>query len=258
MNKRATRQAITAFAALGISLLFGIPATYAAPVELLTNGGFETADFSGWSIFEQGGSALLVDNTATSPVSGFATVGPSSGNYYAVADGALGETALIQNFTTHVGSMGTLRFDMFVASAAPFIVDPSGLDHTTGGSFDANQHARVDLLVASADPFSADVLASYYLDVDGPLDPANPYQSYSFDVSDVTGLGGAYQLRFAQVNNQDFLIQGIDNVSVTVDGAPISAPFTLSLFGIGLLAFYTARSRKPFHLFKRFQLEKIL
>lgn len=248
MNKRATRQAMTAFAALGICLFFEVSTTHAAPVELLTNGGFEAGDFSGWSFFEQGGSALLVDDTTSSPASGFTTVGPSSGSYYAIADGALGATALIQNFSTDAGSAATLRFDMFVASGAPFIVDPGGLDHTTGGSFDANQHARVDLLDAGADPFSANALASYYLDVDGPLTPANPYKSYSFDLSAVTGVGGAYQLRFAQVNNQDFLIQGIDNVSLTVDDEmPVSAPVTLSLFGIGLLALRAIRSRTHSH-----------
>ena len=244
MNKHTIRSGLVIVAALGVWSLVGVPASRAAPIELLTNGGFESGDLSGWSIFERGGSALFVDNTTTSPASGFATAGPSSGNYYAVADGALGATALVQNFTTDAGSNATLRFNMFVASGTPFVADPSGLDHTTGGSFEANQHARVDLLAAGSDPFGASVLASYYLDIDGPLDPANPYKSYSFDLSAVAGLGGTYQLRFAQVNNQDFLIQGIDNVSVTVGGAPIPTPITLSLFAIGLLALSTAQRRK--------------
>jgi cysteine-rich repeat protein len=74
----------------------------------------------------------------------------------------------------------------------------------------------VDLLSAGSSPFDTTgaILGNYYLGVD-PGPTPNPYLSYSFDILGAAPPGGTYEIRFAEVDNQLFLHQGIDNVSVT-------------------------------------------
>jgi hypothetical protein len=126
------------------------------------------------------------------------------------------------------------------------IVHPSGLDYTTGGTFDPNQHARVDLLSGSADPFDtgAGVLANFYLGVDAGT-PPHPYTNYSFDITALVAAGGTFQIRFGEVDNQLFFQNGVDNVSVLADevnGVP--EPGGLALLGLGLAGLGFARRRK--------------
>src|SRR5207248_11161878 len=57
---------------------------------LLTNGGFENGNFTGWSVFNQAASAtgpnvFVIGGTST-PQSASTTVGPASGSFYAVSD----------------------------------------------------------------------------------------------------------------------------------------------------------------------------
>lgn len=108
------------------------------------------------------------------------------------------------------------------------IIDPAGLDHTAV----PNQRARVDILSAAAGPFDsgAGVLTNYYLGVDGGPDP-HAFTHYSFDITGIVGTGGTFQLRFAEVDNQLWFNQGVDNVSILAE--PIPAPGAILLAGIG-------------------------
>ncbi|MGI8957394.1 MAG: VPDSG-CTERM sorting domain-containing protein [Chthoniobacterales bacterium] len=217
--------------------------------ELITNGGFETGDFTGWSLFDQAGGdgSFFVDNTTSTPISGSPTVGPAGGSFYAVSDqGGPGAHVLLQSFTINPGSTAILSFSMFVndQSGVGPIVNPAGLDYTA----DPNQHARVDILAAGADPFStnpADVLANFYLNVD-PFNNPNPYTDYSFDLTGLVGAGGTFLLRFAEVDNQFFLNQGVDNVSINASpaGVPESGS-TVLLLGAGLLGMAGIRRLLP-------------
>ena len=211
-------------------------------VQLITNGGFETGDFTGWTVSDQAGGSgtfYIDDGDGLTPFSGQPTVGPSSGAFYAVSDQvAPGAHALIQDFTVPgAASSVTLTFDMFVNDwdSGP-IVDGAGLDYTAV----PNQHARVDLLLAPAGDFDtgAGVLANFYLGVDGGADP-NPYSTYLFDITGLVGAGGTYRLRFAEVDNQYYLNQGVDNVSIDYAAAP--EPSTLPLVAAGLFAMSARR-----------------
>ena len=68
---------------------------------------------------------------------------------------------------------------------------------------------------------------------DGPV--VSPYIAYSFDIS--TLAAGTYQLRFAQVDNQGFFNQGVDNVSIeAVAGAvPEPASWAMMIVGFGIV-----------------------
>lgn len=213
-------------------------------VQLITNGGFETGDFTGWTVSDQAGSSgsfYIDDGDGVTPVSGQPTVGPSSGAFYAVSDQVgPGAHALIQDFTVP-GAAGSviLTFDMFVNDwdSGP-LVNPAGLDYTASG----NQHGRVDLLLASAGDFDtgAGVLANFYLGADGGTDP-NLYSSYLFDISSLLVAGQTYRLRFAEADNQFFFNQGVDNVSV--DFTVVPEPSTFTLVGAGLLGMSARRQR---------------
>ncbi len=229
--------------------LTGLIAPSGHAVELITNGGFETGDFTGWSLFDQAGGSgsFFVDNTTSTPLSGSPTVGPAGGSFYAVSDqNGPGAHVLLQSFTINPASTAILSFSMFVndQSGVGPIVNPAGLDYTAN----PNQHARVDILRAGADPFStnpADVLANFYLNVD-PFNNPNPYTNYSFDLTGLVGAGGTFLLRFAEVDNQLFLNQGVDNVSI--DGSPVGVPesgSTVLLLGAGLLGMAGIRRLLP-------------
>jgi hypothetical protein len=215
-------------------------ASVASASNIFVNGGFETGDFTGWTASAEGGSSgsfSVVSGTST-PISGFPTVGPSSGTFYAITDqGGPGAYALTQSFTVDPGSTVTLSFDLFVNDqAGTTIVGP--LDYTGG----AVEFATVDLLTGTANPFStapADVLQNFYSGSDAGANP-NPYTSYSFDISSLVAAGGTFQLRFGEADNQGFFNLGIDNVSVDV-AAP--EPSTFFLFGLALVAL-TAWRRK--------------
>ncbi|CAN5196517.1 hypothetical protein BH20VER2_BH20VER2_12150 [soil metagenome] len=89
----------------------------------------------------------------------------------------------------------------------------------------------------------ADILANFYLGVDPGANP-NAYTNYSFDITSLAGAGGTFVLRFAEVDNQQFFNQGVDNVSI--NASPAGVPdngSTFVLLGAGLLAMAAIRRR---------------
>jgi hypothetical protein len=210
-----------------------------AATQLITNGGFETGTFAGWTVNDQAGSSgsWFVVNTNTTPLSSFPTVGPASGQFYAVTDqGGPGTHVLTQSFTVpSLASSVILSFDMFVndSDSGP-IINPIGLDYSQG----ANQQVRVDILAAGSGPFDtgAGVLANFYVGVDSQTLNPNPYTAYTFDITALVGAGGTFILRFAEVDNQLFLNQGIDNVGIEFTAVPEPGALVLGLCGIGCLA----------------------
>jgi hypothetical protein len=133
----------------------------------LTNGGFETGTLTGWTVVNQTGSFpgsnFFPLSGTTTPQSGLSTVGPASGNFYAVSDqSGSGTHALLQTFTVPTAASSVvLSFSLFVNSYGGSFINPIGLDFTDG----ANQHARVDILAAGASPFDTGVgvLRNFYL-----------------------------------------------------------------------------------------------
>lgn len=217
---------------------------FAAPMELITNGDFETGNYSGWNPnVRPGSSGNLNISTpgANAPLSGSSTAAnPFGGFFYSVTDQiGPGSYALTQSFAVPLGTTSVqFSFQMFANTYGGTIIDPIGLDHN-GNS---NEHARVDILLAStADPFSTavgDIVGNYYLGTDNSSTNPNPYTNYLFNLTGVLTGGQSYILRFGQVDNRGFFNQGVDNVSILADGNVVPEPGSLALvlLGFGLVA----------------------
>jgi hypothetical protein len=225
--------------------VLGLFANQAKATELLINGNFETGTFLGWTVSNLPGSGnVYVDAPGTTtPLSSHATVGTAAnGGHYAVTDMTGGGThALLQTFTVGAGSSVIFSFDLFANnwSGGGTIVNPAGLTHSSG----PNQHARVDILTASASAFATTggvVLGNFYLGADAGTDP-NPFTSYSFDITSLVGAGGTFQVRFAETDNQLFFNMGVDNVSITSSVPDVGA--TVALLGLSFLGFAAFRRR---------------
>lgn len=255
-----------AFCALTISIAMGLSLPRPAAADLIVNGGFETGNFAGWTVADRLGSTdyasgssaqggfFIQGNSGATPVStpllGFTpnTLGPESGNYFALSDStAPGTHALIQSFVVPTGAIFVgLSFDMFVYDWSG--VGPAGSDLDFGS--DPNQHARVDLLTGSAGAFDTGagaVVANLFSGVDPESTMGQPpvFRHYDFDLTGLVVPGGTYQLRFAEVDNQFVLNQGVDNVSLAVTAVPEPSSATLVLSAlVGLLVPGWLRGRR--------------
>ena len=231
---------VSTVAALG--LVFATAAT-AAQVELITNGGFETGDFTGWNAQIEAGSngTVEVTSNSTAPIGGQTVPAPSEGQFHALTgQSGPGAYAVSQLITlADVYSSLILTFDLFASTNANF-VDAGNLDHTGG----PNQHVRVDLLVAGSDGFDVgNVIASILVPfIDGQFPGA--YTSYSFDLLPLLGNATSFVLRFGQVDNQGHFSMGIDNVSLLAENSEVPLPAALPFMMTGLAAFGATRRRK--------------
>jgi hypothetical protein len=233
-------------AAIALCLACAGPAI-ASPVIL--NGGFE-AGLANWTVINQLGSegAFFVQTGSLSPLNGDAVPAPPGGGFAAMTDAfGPGSHVLYQDFV--VGASGaTLSFDLFIGNRATEFATPNpltvGLDFSTPA---LNQQARVDILKASADPFSvaaSDVLLSLYQTNPGDA-LVSGYTSFSFDLSALfaANLGQTLRLRFAETDNVLQFQLGVDNVSL--ESTPVPEPASsLALLGIGLAGLGAFRRRR--------------
>src|SRR5262249_1422627 len=123
----------------------------------------------------------------------------------------------------------------------------SDLDYTVT----PNQHARVDILTAGAGPFDsgAGVLANYYNDSTlAPIGGTNPWVHYSFYISSVVAGGRQFQIRFAEVDNQLFFQQGVDNVSILASSGAVPEPGSIALLGLGFVGVAVLRRQHRMRL----------
>ncbi len=218
--------------------------------EVITNGGFEAGNLSGWThVGAANGQPDLRYNAIASgagaPVSGFGPYDSRTGGFFAISDqDGPGSGVLYQSFTIDAAATNaTLSFSMFVRNFADATTIGDGLIHTAG----PNQHARVDLLFGNfADPFDVSggaVVRNFYLGADVVGGDDAPWLDYLFDITADLSLAGTYTLRFAQVDNQSFFNQGIDDVSLLVSTVPEPSTVVLVAFGMAAAGFVQRRRR---------------
>ena len=117
-------------AAIRCSLMFATAAAfsvaYPAKANLITNGGFETGDFSGWTVSATDNDMVVVGSVPLIP--------PHSGNFQALA--GVGINSITQNVATTPGSFYVIRFwlaaKIFAAVDGAFSVSWGALSVTSG------------------------------------------------------------------------------------------------------------------------------
>ncbi len=208
----------------------------------VTNGSFETGDFTGWTVTPQTESAgtWTVATGTSSPLSEHPTPAASCDSHQAVYDQTEESSAvLIQDLTLEAGETHTLSFTHWYVNydssgpaseglhpavdATPIWGSPDSLDFNFDGT---NQQYRVDILKAGADPFSvapADVLKTIFQTQPGDPGSLDP-TPVTVDLSAFAGQ--SVQLRFAAVDNDDYLNVGVDCVALT--STPITTSSTTS------------------------------
>ena len=224
-------------------------AANAAPT--IANGSFESG-FASWTVVDQPGSdgSFQIQTGVASPVNGSAVPAPTAGLNAAMSDATgPGSHVLYQDFVASVAS-GNLRFDLFIGNRADRFVTPATLafDLTNQvGAQTLNQQARVDILLASADPFSlapADILLNLYAtQVGDPL--VSGYTTVSTDISALlaTYAGQTLRLRFAETDNVDVFQMGVDNVAFAPAAAPEPGSLLLVAAALGGLGLARRRAR---------------
>ena len=179
----------------------------------VTNGGFETGNFTGWSrVNQEGGSgSWFVYSTNTSPLSNNPIAVPPQGNFAATSDqNNPGTQVLFKNIRLQSGQRHTLSFILYYRNFAPGFFTPNTLDYTAA----PNQQYRIDVLRSTANPFSVSqnaILKPLFRTNVGAPNTRGP-QLRSFNLTQFAGK--TVRLRFAAVETENFLLASVDRVKV--------------------------------------------
>jgi hypothetical protein len=205
------RRFLLAILGLGVAAVLAAPGVSTAAT--IVNGGFETGNFSGWTVVNQSGGSgdWFVYSGTSTPLTGFAIAAPPEGTFAATTDqGGPGSHVLYQDVALEAGFNHTLSFDVYYNNQAGVFATPPSLDF----SVNPNQQYRVDVLRPTAPVTSVapgDVLATVFqTNVGDPFTLAPT--SVSFDLSGFAGT--TVRLRFAEVDNQLFFAASVDRVAI--------------------------------------------
>jgi len=195
-----------------IVLFLGLAAAgicQANPVNLVTNGSFETGNFSGWTLTGNTAWCLFVGTSGDTSCYPTTSIGPQSGTYAAELGNAGGDATLSQSIATTGG--GTFDVSFWLASQA---FDPPSNDFsvTWGGT---TLMSQVNL-------------------------PAFGYTKYDF--SGLTAAGPTTTLAFHFENNPSYFI--LDSISVVDPPAAVPEPSTMVPLGLAAAIAVVAAGRR--------------
>jgi len=199
---------------------------------IIVNPGFEIGvdgNFPGWTVVDEGATdQTFFKQTGTVsplPANSFVVFAPPEGDFVAMLDSsAVGRHALYQEGVT-VPPNAVLRFKLIIRNLAPdFVVATDPITGDPIFTFDVNnQQARVDLIDPMivvdplVDPFHVGdgVIRMLFRTNEGDL-IGDEYFEVLADLSDLAGR--TVILRFAEVDNQESFLFGVDDV-ILVDPA---------------------------------------
>ena len=179
---------------------------------LVANPGFETGDFTGWTLT---GTTDAVSNTVVGPA-GFNSWLPNSGTYFAALGAAGSDSSLSQTIATTVGQ--TYTFSWFLGS-----------DGSTPSDFSAFWNGSTILSL-----------------VDAPATPGYSHgtstASYAFYSFTEVATSASTVIQFNSRNDQNFW--ALDDISVSAPAVPEPSSLVLSAIAALTLAGYVGRLRR--------------
>ena len=221
--------------------------------DIVTNGGFETGDFTGWTTQSLSGGGFWVVYTGTLTPNDFPVQPPPEGTFAAVTyQGDQSSNILYQDIEVPPGGETMCSVIVYLVNGEGSMVDPFyviGDGLTLNGQ---NQQMRVDLMDPNADPFDtgAGVLENLFQTLPG--DPNNiGYTTLNFDLTPYAGQ--TVRFRAAVVVTTFELNGSIDELSCIAQGGSAATQIpTLSEWGmiaaaagLGLVGlFFAVRKRR--------------
>jgi hypothetical protein len=198
---------------LAMLAVASLPSSAAAA--MVSNGSFETGNFSGWTsqnVPASGNDGWFVYAGTVSPLTSTPISAPPVGTFGAVTDQtAPGAHFLYQDLVLEPGLRQTLTLYVYYRTGAA-INSPESLDSTVS----PNQQYRIDLIKPSAaitSVSSNDVLANVFRTPTGAPQTLQPTKV----TVDLTPYGGqTVRLRFAEVDNLGIFQASVDGVSIDV------------------------------------------
>jgi hypothetical protein len=231
-------------AIFSVSIVFVVAPAIGSATPLILNGGFESG-FTSWVRANQLGSegTFSLQSGTVSPVNGNTVPSPPGSLNAAMTDSFGPEVTCFIRISL---CLPRVRFSVSVCSSATV---RTALPHLATLDFSTptlNQQARVDILRAGTDPFTAaatDILLNLYrTQVGDPL--VSGYNTLNFDLTSLfsANVGQTLRLRFAETDNLSAFQFGVDNVQLeTATTAP--EPQSILLLGTGVLALLAIRRR---------------
>lgn len=198
----------TAATACALLIMMG-SAQAALPVDQVTNGDFETGDFTGWTLINTGSGGVSINNGTFNPTGPGAPLPPISGNFDAIThQGGPGFHALRQTINVPIGIFSaSISWNDRVRNNAGFFSDP-------------NQEWRVLILDSSSGTLLQEVFSTNPGD---PLIQVGP----NARAGDITGIlqtyaGQTVDISFEQQDNLSYFNATLDDVSLLVSILPTS------------------------------------
>jgi Ca2+-binding RTX toxin-like protein len=217
---RVLRATVVFLVAVTVAIL---PA-FGASAATISNGGFETGNFTGWTVQNAGNGNWFAYSGTTTPLSAMTVPAPPEGLRAAITDQTgPGSHILYQDVALEAGATHTLSMVVYYRTSAADFSTPNTLDHTVS----PNQQYRIDIMKPTAPVTSvspSDVLVPAFR-----TDPGEPTSMAPTTLTvDLTPYQGTtVRLRFAEVDNQGFFNAAVDNVSLASTASCLGRAVTM-------------------------------
>ncbi|MGD2118788.1 MAG: PEP-CTERM sorting domain-containing protein [Chromatiales bacterium] len=202
--------------------------TSASAVELLTNGGFETGDFTGWTATDNVGIGIteLIPWTVSGPGGGyFGNSSPLSGSFSA-----------LNGFDGDAGLTYGLYQDVAIPVAQTAIFTTNHRIEYDGLGITSSQDRIFEITIRDLANSILSTLYTQNVTLNGAPSTDLGWQSNTFDISAFSGQ--TVRIYLSEFIPEDYTGPAtieFDDISLDVTPAAVPVPAPLALLGLGLL-----------------------